>query len=96
MLISGACYPRLIKDIEVKNEDIPRGLLNFSFKLNVGKNVSDIMSNICALVDETDMVFDGETLEFFHLNQLFILLLFWYSFYDCGLVFLLYSTCSLL
>lgn len=96
MLIARACYPSLMKDIKVKNEDIPHGFLNFSFKLNVGKDVSNIVSNICAPVNETDLVFDGEMLELFHLNQLILLLLFWCSFYDCGLVFLFYGTCSLL
>lgn len=57
-----------MKDIEVRNEDIPYGLLNFSFKLNVGKDVSDIVSNICAPIDKTDLVFDGEILKKFHLN----------------------------
>lgn len=96
VLIAGAYYPRLMKEIEVKNEDIPHGLLNFSFKLNVGRDVSNIMSNICALVGETGLVFDGEILELFHLNQLLLLLIFWCSFDYFSFVFLFYGTCSLL
>lgn len=42
MLIDAACYPRLMKEIDV------------------GKDVLDSVFNICAPVDETDLVFDGE------------------------------------
>lgn len=35
MLNSRACYPMLMKDIEVNNDGIPHGLLSFSYKLFV-------------------------------------------------------------
>lgn len=75
----GDCYPRLMKDIEVNNDSISHGLLSFSYKLFVGKDISDIMSNIYVLVDESDMVFDGNFLELIHLNLFLLLLPFWYS-----------------
>ncbi|KAI5416151.1 hypothetical protein KIW84_041263 [Lathyrus oleraceus] len=50
---------RLMKENEDKKENIPYGLLNSSLKLNVGKDVSVIVSNICASVNEIDLVFDG-------------------------------------
>lgn len=64
----GACYPKLMKEFMVKNDDIPHGLLNFSCKLFVRKNVSDIVIYICALV------FNEEIPDLFHLNLLLLLL----------------------
>lgn len=69
MLIAGACYHRLIKEIQVKNKDIPHGLLSFSFKLNVGKYVLVIVSNICAPIVETNLVFDEKFLSFLTLTS---------------------------
>lgn len=40
-------------------------VLTLSYIMKVGKNMADIMSNIYALVDESDLVFDGEILEIF-------------------------------
>lgn len=55
------CYLRLMEEIEVNNDGVNHGLLSFSYKLNVKKDVANIVSNIYALVDETNMVFDGES-----------------------------------
>lgn len=42
-------------------------VLNLSYKLNVGNNVEDIISNICALI------LDGDMLEIFYLNLLLLI-----------------------
>lgn len=80
--------PKLINEFRIKNGGISHRLLNLSYILNVGKDVSNIMSNICAVVDETDMVFEGEMWRLFNLNQLLLLLLFWCFFVEYGLMFL--------
>ncbi|CAI8614610.1 unnamed protein product [Vicia faba] len=46
-------------EIEVKNDRIPHGLQSFNYKLFVGKDVSGIVSNICAPVDITNMMLVG-------------------------------------
>lgn len=58
--------------------------MSFNYKLNVGKDVSDIVSNICGPVDETDVVFVGEVLELCSYNLLLLLLLGW-----CSLLYVL-------
>lgn len=74
MLNFEACYLMLMKEFMVKSDGIPHGLLNWSYMLNVGKDVADIVIHICTLVDETDLVFHEEMLELFHLNLLLLLL----------------------
>ena len=70
----GACFPKLMMEFVVKNDGIPHGLRIFSYKIFVGKDVSDIVYNICAPIDEFDLVFDEEILKLFHLNLLLLLL----------------------
>lgn len=48
MLNVGSGYPNLMKGIKVKNDGIPNGLVSFNYKMFVGKDVSYIVSNICA------------------------------------------------
>lgn len=62
------CYPKLMKEFMVKNDGILHGLLNFSYKMKVRKDMADIVIHIYA------PVFDGEMLEIFHLNLLLVLL----------------------
>lgn len=53
-------------EIEVEYDGFPHGLLSFSYKLFVGKNVSDIASNI--IYQLMNLIrFYGEVLELFHL-----------------------------
>lgn len=51
MLNDGSGYPKLMKEID----GIPHGLLNFSYKLFLEKDVLDVMVHICASVDESDL-----------------------------------------
>lgn len=48
----GASYPLLINKCVVKNDDIPHELLNFSYKLFVGKDVLDISLPKVFIIDE--------------------------------------------
>lgn len=48
-------------------------VFTLSYILNIEKDVVVIESNICAPVDETDLVFNGEILELFNLNLLLLL-----------------------
>lgn len=57
MLNDGSGYPKLVKQIVVKNDGIPHGLLNFSYKLFLEKDVLDIMVHIWAPVDEPGIFF---------------------------------------
>lgn len=52
MLNDGFGYPKLVKEFLVNNDAIPHELLNFSYKLFVGKDVLDIVLHVCAPVDE--------------------------------------------
>ncbi|CAI8615498.1 unnamed protein product [Vicia faba] len=52
MLNVGSGYHKLIKEIMVKNNGIPHGLLNFSYKFFVGKEVLDICPPNVLVIDE--------------------------------------------
>lgn len=52
MLNVGSSYPKLIKEFMVKNDGIPHGLLNFSYKLFVRKDVLDICPPGALIIDE--------------------------------------------
>ncbi|CAI8603289.1 unnamed protein product [Vicia faba] len=74
MLNDGYGFPKLIKEFVITNDVTSHWLLNFSYIMFRQKDVLDIVSNSCAPVDETDLVFVGEMLEIFDLNMLFLLL----------------------
>ena len=65
---------------------LPQSVLTLSYILNIGKDVADNVIHICAPVDKTDMVFDGEMLELFHLKLLLLLL-------KCFVMYVLVCSC---
>ncbi|CAI8617553.1 unnamed protein product [Vicia faba] len=72
----GHCYLKLMKEFVVKKDGIPHGFLNLSYIINIRKDVVDIVYDICPLIHiyETNLVFDDEMFEIFHLNLLLLLL----------------------
>lgn len=64
-----------MKYIIICDDDIDAtpSVLTLSYIVNVGKGVGKILLHICTPVNETDLVFDGEMWEIFHLNLLLLL-----------------------
>lgn len=52
MVNLGAYYPKLMKEFMVNNDRIPHGLLNFSYKLFVGKYVLEISLPNVTVIDK--------------------------------------------